>query len=298
MRVALVLAFVLLSLAVAVPAQADWDLGDPYKYLQEPLMTPLLGLFVNATTPNILADGFECRETGWVTDIHIWGGWLDSAPEEDVTFTLSIHENVPASESPTGYSMPGEVLWTQVFGPGDFLVRTWVPPFINGWLDPPSAYTEMLAIEFFQYNFFIDPATAFFQEGTFTDPIIYWLDVQAEPLDPADSFGWLNFEGNLYGDAVWTVGVEPYSGEWDELIYPEGHMWVGGSIDLAFVITSLAPTDVDWGDAPDPNYPTLESSYGASHAIDPALYMGTAVDPELGSMTRTASSSRRRSSTE
>jgi PKD repeat protein len=36
----------------------------------------------------------------------------------------------------------------------------------------------------------------------------------------------------------------------------------------------------DYGDAPDPNYPTLLASNGARHLIDPVMYMGVAVDPD------------------
>lgn len=38
--------------------------------------------------------------------------------------------------------------------------------------------------------------------------------------------------------------------------------------------------DYDWGDAPDPNYPTLSLNNGASHWIDGFTYMGNSVDGE------------------
>jgi GEVED domain-containing protein/SdrD B-like protein len=38
--------------------------------------------------------------------------------------------------------------------------------------------------------------------------------------------------------------------------------------------------DADYGDAPDPTYPTLWASGGALHAIDPALYLGLGLDSE------------------
>ena len=36
----------------------------------------------------------------------------------------------------------------------------------------------------------------------------------------------------------------------------------------------------DWGDAPDPTYPTLEASDGARHAIDAGFFLGTGVDAD------------------
>ncbi|HUV65657.1 MAG TPA: GEVED domain-containing protein, partial [Sedimentisphaerales bacterium] len=38
---------------------------------------------------------------------------------------------------------------------------------------------------------------------------------------------------------------------------------------------------LDWGDAPDPNYPTLRSSNGAYHVIVPGIFLGGGVDPEI-----------------
>jgi len=38
---------------------------------------------------------------------------------------------------------------------------------------------------------------------------------------------------------------------------------------------------VDYGDAPDPTYPTLSSSNGASHVIVDGFFLGTGVDPEV-----------------
>ena len=50
------------------------------------------------------------------------------------------------------------------------------------------------------------------------------------------------------------------------------------SWDMAFVLTTK---ELDFGDAPDPTYPTLAASNGASHALVPGgPFMGPAVDPE------------------
>jgi len=42
----------------------------------------------------------------------------------------------------------------------------------------------------------------------------------------------------------------------------------------------LALSDADYGDAPDPGYPTLWASAGAFHMIEPTLYLGQGVDSE------------------
>ncbi|PAY21124.1 hypothetical protein CKO51_02185 [Rhodopirellula sp. SM50] len=47
-------------------------------------------------------------------------------------------------------------------------------------------------------------------------------------------------------------------------------------------ISLCAPqASMDYGDAPDPSYPTLQSSNGASHLVGGPLYLGSAVDAEL-----------------
>ena len=42
----------------------------------------------------------------------------------------------------------------------------------------------------------------------------------------------------------------------------------------------IGPQDYDYGDAPDPSYPTLRASNGARHIIDQSVYMGSSIDGE------------------
>jgi hypothetical protein len=44
---------------------------------------------------------------------------------------------------------------------------------------------------------------------------------------------------------------------------------------------AAAGPDLDWGDAPDPNYPTLRAGNGAYHVIVPGIFMGGGVDPDI-----------------
>jgi len=50
--------------------------------------------------------------------------------------------------------------------------------------------------------------------------------------------------------------------------------------DVLFTQTDNPATEIDWGDAPDPTYPTLAINDGARHDIDGVTYLGTYVDPE------------------
>ncbi|MCP4550048.1 MAG: T9SS type A sorting domain-containing protein [bacterium] len=268
-----VLGFLLCYVILVSPVQADWDESMPAKWVQYPDLSPM-GIDVNCQEPYVLADDFLCTERGKVTGIHIWGSWLyDILPFQDnpeaLRFILSIHKDIPANESPTGYSMPGEVLWFREFVPGEFVARPWADQIVEGWMDPPDQYIFPADWTCWQYNFNINEEEAFFQAGTDSEPIVYWLDVQAMPEDPEARFGWKTSVDHWNDNAVWGMGSEPYPGPWEELYYPHNHELAGQQIDLAFVIqcTDEVQDDRDFGDAPDQPYPTLLGSNGAFHVI-------------------------------
>jgi hypothetical protein len=102
--------------ALASPVLADWDVGDPYKYLQLPNPNgwdvsphdPQSGTFTEA------GDDWLCSSTGAVSDVHIWYSWKQDNPHPfDVE--MFIYSNVPAGPEPGSFSHPGDMLWC---GPG------------------------------------------------------------------------------------------------------------------------------------------------------------------------------------
>jgi hypothetical protein len=265
----------LITLLLSLPALADWDPTMPSKWVQFPDETDY-GIDVNASYEFILADDFECTQTGPIRDIHLWTSWrydyLPYGHPDSVRFVLSIHEDIPDTSSPTGYSMPGQVLWYRLFRPGEFRSRIWNDTVVEGWMDPPDDYTYPGDNIIWQYNFFIPDGEEFWQSGTPDNPIVYWLDVKAVPFDSEAFLGWKTSRDHWNDAAVWGQGSEPYLGPWYELKYPPGHEWYGQRIDLAFVITGEEPVDsLDWGDAPEPagapGYPTTSALNGANHII-------------------------------
>ncbi len=172
--------------ATAMTALGDWDVGDPYKMHFPQLPDLDNGMNVLAVEPLILADDFLCTETGPITDIHLWGSWLDDifpnnsggvADPGEVAFHLSIHSDIPANAAM--YSTPGELLWEMDFLPGSFRNRPWATS-TERFFDPLNNVVIGFDTHVIQYNFLIDPADAFVQ----TAGEIYWLDVQAFVITP------------------------------------------------------------------------------------------------------------------
>jgi hypothetical protein len=256
MRKGLVLTSVVLVVALCGTVRADWDPKPPddpknhkMHFAQLPDLQPT-GLDVYGSDTEdykqiYLADDWRCSASGPVKDIHIWGSWLNDAFDHHtmawVGFHLVIFKDIPADESETGYSMPGEKLWDCVFAPPEdtigphYQVRRYATAD-EGFYDPEEGAIIGSDTQVWQYNFLIDEANAFRQvKGT-----VYWLGVQAivdTPL-PGPLWGWKTSLDHWNDDAVWGQGwTPPEPPNWYELRYPDGHRFEGESIDLAFVIT-------------------------------------------------------------
>jgi hypothetical protein len=247
---------------------ADWDVGDPYKmhYPQLPDLSPtgmdvVASISFDGSFPidKWLADDWRCTASGPVTDIHIWGSWLDDfVPQSPIpgthgSFQLAIYDDIPAG--PSGeFSRPGNLLWSRNFGPGTYTGRLYgLAP--EQFYDPNLNEIIGTDTQVWQYNFDIDPSEAFHQENG----KIYWLAVHnIDPTgdgyidiqDALQRFGWKTSLDHFNDDAVFTdngssigLPVPPYPpppvDEWTDMHYPPGHPFAGQSIDLAFVITGI-----------------------------------------------------------
>lgn len=250
MRTRTVVMFVAV-LAMAGAAYADWNPGMPAKWVQMPDLQT--GMDVNATWkqgvtggpqfPYIktLADDFLCTETGPITDVHVWGSWLNDQINPNATFKLSIHDDVP--KSPTGgYSHPGNLLWQQFFSPGQYVARPWATA-LEDFYEPNTNQIIGRDTQVWQYNFLIPEATAFVQQGSTTNPKVYWLDVMAILPLPAvgmideSVFGWKTSINHWNDDAVYGDTLDPNfpPTQWMELRDPR--LQDHPSLDMAFVIT-------------------------------------------------------------
>lgn len=265
-----------MSVAFATaPTMADWDPGDGHKmhYPQLPDLTPegmdvLAGLaFEPVPQVKFLADDFRCTSTGPITDVHIWGSWLNDQfppPPDQGTFVLGIYDDIPAGTGGLMHSRPGNLLWDLKFKPGEYIAREYANA-PEQFYDPNLNQIIGTDTVVWQYNFFIDEATALIQE----EGKIYWLAVAnvdpnndgmintvdlAEAQGGINRFGWKTSGSEHFNDdAVFIDNDFPFGQlvddifppqgapapglPWQEMRYPLGHPFETQSIDLAFVIT-------------------------------------------------------------
>jgi hypothetical protein len=214
--------------AVAI---ADWKPGDPTtKYVQMPDPN---GMNVNATYiidtnqmppvqpvypwQKILADDFLCTQTGPITDIHIWGSWLEDripwitdptngALLQNVRFKLSLHKNVPAGvDAP--YSHPGQEFWRAIFQPDQYVSRFWSNSN-ELFYEPNTNRIIGTDHQIWQYNFKLPVTDASsWQFGTEANPQIYWLDVQAIIPEPAPVPGTTELPQFVFG---WKTSLDHF----------------------------------------------------------------------------------------
>ena len=225
-RTAIFVAAIFLCLVVA-PVKADWNPGDDYK-MHYPQLPDPQGVDVDAwSATHMLADDWQCTETGLVTDIHIWGSWSDDC--ETTGSELVFHLEIWDDNTSGPYSKPGTRLWERYLNTSDYKVhRNGTGPQSFYVPQPPDPYFLSNNHNFtYQYNFYIDPADAFNQ----TEGNIYWLVVSSftDPCPEGRFFGVKNTSVPFRDTAVfWNTTIW----DWSELKDPSGV-----SLDLAFVIT-------------------------------------------------------------
>lgn len=219
----------------AASAQADWNVGDPAKWVQLPQMVngydvlSIEGVYPTSLPVNkAVADDWMCMDPSPVTDIHVWGSWwMDQPPDPGSwipTFKLTILADIPAE--PGVYSRPGKELWSVVQQP---TVRFWGLG-MELFYDPNNILPISPETQVWQYNFVLSEADYFAQEqGT-----IYWLSVQALNPPVGHVWGWKTSDNHWNDDATWR----DFQMEWNELRDPQEPTQ---SLDMAFVITIPEP---------------------------------------------------------
>lgn len=255
-RTCLALLTVAAALALSGVARADWDEEDDALFALLPDLSAN-GMDVHscvafAGNNTLIADDFSVNVSTLMTDVHIWGSWLnDDLPwggAADVEFYLAVYDDIPAYQEGKPYSRPGQLVWeTQALPEHGILadeVRMWENGLQEGWYTPHwprenSSYWPDGDTVCYQYNFYFDPAGALELEAG----KVYWLQVWAMPgnpfpEDPQPYFGWKTSYQHYNDIAVLKdYNSIPVLPDWHELKYPIGHPLENGGIDMAFVIT-------------------------------------------------------------
>jgi hypothetical protein len=146
---------------------------------------------------------------------------------------------------------------------------------------------------------------------TLNDQVMPWMDVKPNGIidivwydrrnDPADMLwdvfmatslnGGNSFLPNQQMNAVPAPSPLTPSGVWMGeylgLVVDNTHAYIGFASaaldiqgDVFFAKVENPSVEIDFGDAPDPTYPTLLANDGARHIMDGFTYLGASVDPE------------------
>jgi PKD repeat protein/FtsP/CotA-like multicopper oxidase with cupredoxin domain len=252
----------MISELVVLPSLAETNI---FKFIKHPDISPT-GVDVLATYgygSQIVADNFLCTSNGLITQISIWGSWLNNVVGSNVTFQLNLWSN--------GGNQPGEPLWQETFAPGTYSnsVAGYASPY-ELFYDPSQGANPIgTDTQVYRYDFSIPDCDAWYQASG----NIYWIGVTAFTTNGL--FGWKTCITNDYfnTDATWSSATNyPF---WSSLIYPNSDPYAGLSMDQSFQIGTAVSTNCA---------PPTAAFYGSpTYGIEPLTVMFT--DESSGSIT-------------
>ncbi len=221
---------------MAVPVHADTF--DPVIWYQSPDLSQE-GLAVRSTFPWLLADDFLSTSTDPIIQIVVWGVWQDDLPPDPslLSFYVGIFEDIPDwdQEGPA-FSMPGDLVWEDIFLPGEF--GEFIAENVGGqfWYDSQTGdLIDDSHQQLWTYSFNIDLASnPFIRQGTPEDARKYWLTVGAD-VSCTRLFGWQSSGDHWLDSAVWIDLSHPDAAQWQPVIPPFG----SGAMDLAFALIAI-----------------------------------------------------------
>ncbi|MCF8236409.1 MAG: glycoside hydrolase [Bacteroidales bacterium] len=129
---------------------------------------------------------------------------------------------------------------------------------------------------------------------------IIWYDRRNDPTDLTWDVYYCSStdEGNTFSNNIPVNGnsfISPsphktndeWMGEYPALVadYNDAFMvyttsFLDGIGDVAFTLAPNPDAEYDWGDAPEPDYPTKSLEHGAAHKLEAGVYLGQFVDAE------------------
>lgn len=179
--------------------------AEETKYLQPPYNSSL-GTDIRVDddgSERLLADDFQCIQTGPITKIFLWGSWLNdqgtgAAPGTVTKFHLNIYSDDPTGDDPLNpnddptnqYSKPLTKLWSGTYSGFTVSQYSYIPQgeyFWDAYRTDPLGQDKRI----WQYEIEIPESSAFVQQGSRLTPKVYWLAVSAEISGQGQpQFGW------------------------------------------------------------------------------------------------------------
>ncbi|MHC4501193.1 MAG: DUF7901 domain-containing protein, partial [Planctomycetota bacterium] len=232
------------------------------------------------------ADDWRCDRNTPVTAAVWWGSYIGyqyqacqdplmAAPVQPDAFLLSIWTDVAAGADPCyPFSHPGEKIWE--YRADDY------DEVLVGYDKHPEDPNRLGIEPVFRYSVRLPDDDWFLQEEV---DGIYWFSVVAvyDQNIPNYDWGWTNHEQYHNDNAVTGRLEPPPAGGWK---WYELYDQTGEGADMSFILFTepQQPEELDFGDAPDPCYPTLLANDGARHIIGGPYFCdpvgGDAPDPE------------------
>jgi hypothetical protein len=222
------------SLAVATATSAF------AQFTQQPDLTPnnvgVGSTFVAPQTPGnpkvnpIVGDDWQ-GFSGPVTQIAIWGSWLNDVVDPTVTFKLSIHRDNPPGSAGVPWSRPGQEIWSYV---GNAASTTLAASGLSGNYYDFTTGTMGASSEAYRFDFNFGGNAFQAQSGN-----IYWLVVQAQTTS-GSKFAWNSSYQHFADAAVW--GNSSSFGSTRVVFNPMDYAGIPGmdpslgNVDLAFSI--------------------------------------------------------------
>ncbi|MDY6835547.1 MAG: GEVED domain-containing protein [Chloroflexota bacterium] len=241
----MLLGMIIMGMALPPASLADWNIVDGHKMLEPKLPDPY-GYDVRFDEYPI-GDDWQCTESGEVSDIHFWMSWQGDIDGIINAIDVQIYDH---NEGPP--EQPGNLLWSRVFGQGEFTVREncsgdqkWYDPN-----EPPVIENDHLL--YYQVNI-MDIDNPFYQEQDNT----YWLVLKID--NTGGQAGWKTAQNQSRAVAVY---YDPFTEEWVSLIDSMNER----SLDLSFVINEHSAPDPSSKWLQKPGFLQYEMSIQADNA--------------------------------
>jgi len=230
------LTIVLLLAVLVIPASAIWRPGDP-NIMHFPQLPDINETGVDVVaTPTCLADDFQSSKTELITDIILWGAWLDDKVGP-LDLSIAFFSNLPAGTGGVPYNRPGELLWYRSI-PAEEIEATGIATSDSPLYEASTSQVIGATSITIQYEIYVDPCEAFMQH----EDTIYWLSIQRPNVDDGNIFGWKTSFNHFNGAGVFQyVPADDGQPEIRQLFYPITHQYVGQRMDMAFVIATSVP---------------------------------------------------------